>query len=228
MPVRLRKIINVFCLLTFFPSVIIAQVNDAGLWVGINVEKRITKKFTASLSEEIRFNENVSELGTAFTEAGVDYKVIKNLTAGVAYRFIQKRRVDDFYSLRHRAIASLTYKIKIKKFELSIKERYQLQYADINTSEDGKIPERYLRSKLTIKYSTGKKYTPFISSELFYQLSNPDGNEFDNVRYVAGFEYKINKFHSVDFFYMINCEFNINNPWTEYITGISYAYTFWY
>ncbi len=203
-----------------------AQVNDAGLWASVSVEKKITKKISATLSEEFRFNENITELGTAFTEAGVDYKVIKNLTAGVAYRFIQKRKVDDFYSLRHRAIFALTYKIKIKKFELTIKERFQMQYADVNTSEDGKISEQYLRSKLTLRYNSQKKYTPFISAELFYQLNNPAGNEFDNVRYAAGFDYKINKFHSVDLFYLINREFNVNNPWTEYITGMAYNYTF--
>jgi hypothetical protein len=212
--------------LLFFTTAGFAQVNDAGLWVGVNVEKKITKKLTAALSEELRFNENVSELGTAFTEAGVEYKLVKNLTVGVAYRFIQKRQLDDFYSLRHRGIASLTYKLKAKRIEISIREKYQAQYTDVNSSDDGKVPDVYLRNKLTIKYDSQKKYTPFVASELFYQLNNPDGNEFDNVRYTAGFEYKFNKLNSADLFYLLNREFNVNNPLTEYIIGISYTYIF--
>ena len=200
---KFRKFFSACMFLFVISDYAFAQMDDAGLWASVTVKKKITKKFTLSLSEECRFNENVSELGTAFTEAGVEYKLIKNLTGGIAYRFMQKKQVDDFYSLRHRGLVSLTYKLKVKKFELNLKERYQIQYADVNTSEDGKIPSEYLRNKLTIKYNTSKKYTPFIAAELFYQLNNPEGNECDDIRYSGGIEYNFNKLHEVDLFYLI-------------------------
>ena len=203
-----------------------AQVNDAGLWTSVNVEKKIISRLTVSLTEELRFNENISELGTAFTEIGADYKFNKFVSFGASYRFIQKRRVDDFYSLRHRYNMDLSLKYKIKKIGITLRERFQTQYSDVNTSENGKVPERYLRNKLTLKYDLDKKYMPFISAELFYQLSNPRGNEFDNVRYAAGFDYEINKRMSASLFYIINKEFNVNDPWTEYIIGTGFTFSF--
>ena len=214
------------CLFYLKIPVAFSQVKDAGLWSSVNLEKKITQKLTAGLSEELRFNENITELGTAFTEIGVDYKFYKFVSLGISYRFIQKRRVDDFYSTRHRYNIDLSLKYKIKKISVSLRERFQTQYADVNTSEDGKIAERYLRNKLTLKYDLDKKYTPYISCELFYQLSNPEGNEFDNIRYAAGFNYEFNKKMSVDLFYLINKEFHVNDPWTEYISGIGFNYSF--
>ena len=201
-------------------------MDDAGLWASVTVEKKITLKMSAYISEEVRLNENVSEAGTVFTEAGLSYKIIKNLTASAAYRYIQKRKVDDFYSLRHRGIFSLSYKIKIKKVELTVRERYQFQYTDLYSSDDGVIPEAYLRSKLTVKYNSQKKYTPYLSAELFTQLNKLNVDEFDNARYIAGVDYKFNKQHAIDLFYLINREFNVNNPVTDYVSGIGYTYTF--
>ena len=180
----------------------------------------------ATLTEEMRFNENLSELGVAYTELGVDYKLYKFISAGVSYRYIQKKQVDNFYSLRHRYNIDLSLKYKIKMVNVSLRERFQTQYADVNTSETGSVPQRYLRNKLTLKYNLGKKYTPFIYSELFLQLNNPEGNEIDNVRYAAGFEYEINKLMNLEFYYMINKKIHVSDPLTEYITGIDFTYSF--
>lgn len=203
-----------------------AQVNDAGLWTSINIEKKISKGFTAALSQEFRFKENISELGTAFTEVGIEHKIIKRLSFGIGYRFIQSRSLDDAYSLRHRLMADLSYRYKIKHVGITLRERFQSQVKDVQYGEDGFAPVHYLRSKMSIKYAPEKKYAPWISAELFYQLNNNKGNEIDNIRYAAGIDYDFNKRHSVGLFYLINQEINMSDPLTEYISGISYKYSF--
>ncbi|MEP7264114.1 MAG: DUF2490 domain-containing protein [Bacteroidota bacterium] len=212
-----------FCLSAFYGN---AQVNDAGVWTSINIEKKIAKGFTAGLSQEFRFNENVSELGTAFTEVSVEHKIIKRLSFGIGYRFIQSRNLDDSYSLRHRLLADLSYRYKIKKVGIALRERFQSQVKDIQYGEDGFAPVHYLRSKLNIKYAPEKKYAPWISAEVFYQLNNNKGNEIDNIRYTAGVDYDFNKRHSISLFYLINKEVNTSDPLTEYISGLSYKYSF--
>jgi hypothetical protein len=204
-----------------------AQVNDAGLWTSLSAEKKLSKGFTASLSQELRFNENISELGTAFTEAGVEHKIIKRIAIGLGYRFIQKKNPDDSYSLRHRLLIDLTYRYKAGEFSFSLRERFQSQVADVASGEDGFLPVNYLRNKLTIKYSPDKKdFSPWISTEVFYQLNNNRGNEIDNMRYAAGVDFDFNKHHSIGLFYLINQEINVSNALTEYISGIGYKYTF--
>ena len=203
-----------------------AQVNDAGLWTSVTIEKKVFSKFSLALNQELRFNENISELGTAFTELGGNYRIRKFLSIGASYRFIQKRKVNDFYSMRHRYNIDLAIRHKIKNLSLALRERFQTQYADIYSREKGMLPEHYLRSKLTLKYDLDKKYAPFLSGEFFFQLSNVEGNELDNVRYAAGFDYEFSKRSSVELFYVINKAFNVNEPVTDYVTGIGFNYSF--
>lgn len=202
-----------------------AQQRDAGLWISASFEKRLTKKLTGSLSQEVRFNENISEAGTVFTETGIDYSFAKRWSAGLSYRFIQQRTVTDFYSIRHRLMADVAYRIRFKSFTLVPRLRYQLQYRDIHSSENGKIPDKYLRMKLTARYDFGKRYTPFISSEFFYRMDIKE-SFIDNIRYQAGFDYELSKFHSLSFFYMLNKEIQVNAPVTEYNLGAGYRFRF--
>lgn len=199
-----------------------AQVNDAGLWLTLSAEKKVSQKFSIQLTECLRLNENFSELGTSYTEIGANYKIVKGLSIGGAYRFSQKRRVDDFYSQRHRYNIDLGYKLKVKNISLQFRERFQSQYKDIGRSETGLVPSNYFRSKLTVKYDLNKKYTPFISAELFYNI----GNAIDNMRYRAGFDYEFNKYSTLSLYYMIDKEMNVKNPWTSYVIGLSYTYSF--
>lgn len=199
-----------------------AQVNDAGLWINLDVEKKITQKFSAEISHALRYNENISELGTSLSEIGLSYKIIKPLTFGGAYRFSQKKRVDDFYSNRHRYSFNITYKIKVNQFKISFREQFQSSYKDIGISADGGIAKNHLRSKITLAYDLEKKYTPYISYEMYYEI----GEYIDNTRYKAGVEYEINKFHTVEISYMIDKEMNVNKPWTNYVIGLGYKLTF--
>jgi hypothetical protein len=220
-----RLLLFCFVLFCFAAS---AQVNDAGLWASVSVEKKVSKRMDVSLSQEFRMNENISELGTAFTEVALEIKIrhVKGLSISPGYRFIQNRNQDNTYSLRHRLLADLNYRYKTGQFSFSLRERFQSQVADVMTGEDGFTPVHYMRSKLAVKFSPSKKkYSPWISAEAFYQLNNAEGNEIDNLRYAAGIDYDITKRHAISLFYLINQEVNVSNASTGYIAGIAYSYT---
>lgn len=199
-----------------------AQVNDAGLWLNVNVEKKITQKFSTQFTHSLRFYENISELGTSFSEIGLSYKIIKPITVGGFYRFSQNKRVDDFYSNSHRYSFYLSYKLKVKQVKINFREQFQSRYKDIETSATGGIPKNHLRSKIALSYNLEKKYTPYVSAELFYEI----GEYIDNVRYKAGVEYEWNKFNIFNLYYMIDKEMNVKNPWTNYVIGLGYNFTF--
>lgn len=199
-----------------------AQVNDAGLWINLDVEKKITQKFSAQFTHSIRFYENYTELGTSFSELGATYKILKPLTVGGYYRYAKKKKVDDFYSTVHRYSFHLSYKYKYKNFKFALREQYQSSYKDFGVSETGSIPKKYLRTKVSVNYDLEKKYSPFISYELFYEI----GEYIDNTRYKAGVDYEFNKFNSINIYYMIDKEKNVKNPWTSYVLGLGYNFTF--
>lgn len=204
-----------------------AQTRDAGLWLGIKLEKKIHNWAELSLSEEIRFNENFHELGTAFTEMAWSSGWHSGFNAGIAYRFIQKRLLDDSYELRHRYHLELSYRYKFNRsLSLTLRERFQNQYKDVNRMADEITKEYALRSKLSLKYTPFKKISFDGSLEVYYQLNNPAGNEIDNLRYSVGTEYKLSKKQSLELYYLIDQELHVKDPWTSYILGLGYTFGF--
>lgn len=201
-----------------------AQQKDAGLWTNISMEVKVAKKLTVAVSQEFRFNENITELGTYFTDAGLGYKINKNIQVTANYRFIQKRRVDDSYSPRHRFYVDLKFQKKFNPFDLQFRTRLQDQYADIGRASDGGIAEYYSRNKLSLKLDINKPFEPYLSVELFSPLNYPRINAFDNIRSSAGVEYALSKHNNFDLFYMIQKELQVSNPITDFIVGVGYSY----
>ena len=215
-----------FLFIFFFALNASSQVNDAGLWTSINLEKSISKKFSVSLSEEVRMNENISEVGSFFTDLGLNYKLNKFVRFGAYYRFANKRRVDDTYSERHRYYFDVTLRGKYRFFTLSFRSRFQSQYTDIYTSPDGKTAENYSRNKLALKYELNKKVSFYTSYEIYSPLRSYDKVFKDNTRYNFGMEYSFNKMHSIDLSYMIQQESNVKKPWTDYVVCLGYNFGF--
>jgi hypothetical protein len=205
-------------------SPIMGQEKDAGLWTSVNFEAKLVKKVTFNISQEFRFNENVTELGTSFTDAGLSYKLNKHFQFAVNYRFTQRHRVDNYYSFRHRFYADLKYSYKLTPFDFSLRTRLQDQISDIGRASDGGVPEYYLRNKLNVKLDLDKSYTPYISFELFSPLNYPRDVVFDGIRAAAGVEYEFSKHHKIDIYYMIQKEVNVSNPRTDFVAGLGYFY----
>jgi hypothetical protein len=226
----MKRIIIIYLFFLFFNCVfflkVFSQENDAGLWGSLNMEKKINPVLSMTLSEEIRMNENITEPGTVFTDAGINYKIGKLLRISLNYRFILKRSLDDSYSKRHRLYLDIAIRKKIKPIVISLRTRFQSQLTDFYTSADGKVPEYYSRNKLTLKLDLDKKYRPYLCSEMFTPLSKNARIILDNARYCAGIEYEFNRMHAVDVFYLIQKEYNVNDPRIDFITGIGYYLTF--
>ena len=89
---------------------------------------------------------------------------------------------------------------------MSARIRFQSQYSGVNTSENGKVPDNYLRTKLSVKYDFEKRYTPYLSGETFFHLNAPDGILFDNYRLSFGFEYEFTKRSDIQLGYLIDRE----------------------
>lgn len=203
-----------------------SQVQDANLWMNVSIEKKIIPSLSVTLNQEFRLNENITELGTFFTDIGLTYKINKYLRISASYRFTNKRRLDDSYSKRHRYYFDLTVRKKFSPLILSFRTRFQSQYTDVFSSVEGKTPEYYSRNKLTLKVDAGKNIQPYIYAELFSPLKRPYDIFIDHSRYCLGVEYAINRMHSIDVFYMFQKEYNVRNPETDHIIGIGYYISF--
>jgi hypothetical protein len=201
------------------------QVNDAGLWTNITIKKKITKRFDAYLTEELRFNENITELGAFYTEIGAEYEILKGFKAGAFYRYICKRRLDDSYTKANRYYIDLSYGNNIKRFVLGYRIRFQQAYKDFNTSADGHVPINFIRQKIHLGINTKTRFDPYLDGEIWYHL-NPPWSEFDNIRISAGIVTRITKHHFIDTGFIYQQQFNVSDPVTDYILSLGYKIVF--
>jgi hypothetical protein len=218
-----------FILIIFFSlSDIFGQAtNDAGLWATFNIEKKLSEKFSVFGTEECRLRENFTRINLFYTDLGVEYRPAKILKVALAYRLIEKNLIDNTYSYRHRFMLDITAKKKFGNFILSYRHRLQREVRNIQTSEDGFLPEWYSRNKVAIKYDFGKKIVPYVAAEFRYQIANPRAVDSDGVwhrnRYVAGLDYKATEKSTFGLFYLVQNEYNVSAPQNLYIVGIEYS-----
>ena len=207
------------------PLAVSAQWSDAGLWTNVTLEKKITKDLDILVTEEFRFNEDMTHLGAFFTDAGAEYTVVKGFKTGLFYRFTNRSRDDGSWSQGHRIYADFSYRQKISRFTAGYRVRFQVQYKDINRSETGRIPTWYFRQKLHLAYNTKSRFDPYLDGEVWYQL-NPEYFGFVNLRMSAGVVIRIIKSHSVDLGYIYQRELNTADPETDHILFIGYKFSF--
>jgi hypothetical protein len=207
-------------LLFFIVGQAYCQVNDAGLWLSGNIEKKLSQSFAISYSEEVRLMENISEATTIFGDLGLDFKINQHFRISGHYRFIQDRRNDDSYALSNRFYANIRYRQRLKPFILVVREQVQSEYKPFNSDE--KInPALYSRTKAQLKLDLNKKITPYLYAEVFNPLNNFPIAFIDKVRISTGFEYQWNPRNMIDAGYMIQRSFDIT-PKMDYVICLGY------
>lgn len=191
-----------------------------GLWAGIGVNKKLTKKFSLDLKAQSRIVDNFSYTQSYLAEAGLSYKLRKHWNVAGYYRFISKRKNETSnFKNRHRFYADLSYDNKIGAIKFENRVRYQYQFKD-NDGEIG-FDKSYIREKIEIAYPNKSNFTPYLSGDLFYEI----GGKIDQLRPKIGTSYKINKHHSLD----ASVFTNINLTETEKaspIISLSYKFKF--
>jgi hypothetical protein len=216
----------VLLFLSLTSSPVSAQVNDAGLWMSLNLEKKINPVFSATFSQEVRLYENISEVGTIFSDLGLQYKSGKHFKFAAAYRYSKKRRIDDTYDTRSGQYFDIAYRQDVKSFNLNLRMRYQLKNAELLSSAEGSSAANLLVPKVTIKYDPDGKYKPYVFAEPYYWLDVPSDKMLEQLRFCGGVEYTFNRMHAVDLHYIFQKEYTSNQPYNDYVIGIDYSFTF--
>ncbi len=227
----------IFLLMCFVILIAKAQTtNDFGIWSSIALSKDLNKKLTLSGELENRTQDNSSQISRWGAQLGAEYKVVKPLSIGFAYQFqyYHDMKYYDFQP-RNRFIGYLQGKHKWNNFLFSLRERFQFTTKDESDriKSSGKIdtyninPEWIWRNRLKVAYNIPNcRFTPSFSFESFYELNNPDGNQFSGLRYTLGVEYKINKRNFLELSGIYDKEINTDEPTNRCVLSIGYSYKF--
>lgn len=213
---------------------LMSQNESYGTWTSMGVEKEY-KKWDFGAETELRTIYYTRLIERWSLGVNADYSLFKQLKVGVGYQFMNKLDQKYLnYSIRNRFNLGATGKLKLADFSFTLRERIQMTQKDDSKriQDDGTIdtysvnPEWSWRNRLAMAYNIPHfKVTPSFSVESFYQLNNPDGNTFDNMRYVLSFDYKINKHNNIEIYGVINSNLESDDATGKYILGVSYKHT---
>ena len=221
------KKISLFAVLILFFINSIAQINDAQMWTEVGVIKKINKKFRLELQQSVRLRQNVTQIDKYFTEFGVKYSLTKKMQFGASYRFEEEKRLEEYFSIRHRLSVDASYKQKINNLTLRLRTRFQAKFYDFHSSEAGSIPENHVRIRLKASYKFAEfPVTPSFAAEFYYATNGITKNSIDKYRFTLGGKYKINKRNTVALNYRLQKQINIANPLNLYILILAYEYDF--
>ena len=131
-------------LATLAASPAFSQSDDFGIWTSLGVEKNLTKKLSAEAAFDFRSANNLENASRWSGAFGLSYKALNFLKLGAGYvyiydyspletkvNFTNKGKVNGYnvdhghWQNKHRVYFDATGHVKMGRFKLSLRERYQ-------------------------------------------------------------------------------------------------------
>ena len=143
---------------------------EFGARVSVGINKKITRGFHFSLTEEVRFDNNFRSFDRLQTELGLSYKVNPYLKLGLGYDLIAPYSSSNsaFKNLRHRVYADVKGSVHAGRWTFALRERIQWTYRQGDFNE-----YQYPRNAFMLKSRLSVKYNDRIASPyLYFELRN--------------------------------------------------------
>ena len=195
------------------------------------VKKGLTKRFDLQASGSARAANNSSELDRLTVGGGFDVVLVKKwLSLGVEYTYLADWNGQDkqYFTHRHRYNVSLDLEHKVtRRISMGLRPKFVSTYKVEEYKSYKKNPKDYFRLRYQIEYKMPKlPLTPYASAEAWWTTNDPDGDHFENMRYVAGLNYKLSKKHAFDIGFQIDNEYNVKKPSDRFMLCAGYKFKF--
>lgn len=188
-------------------------IQDLQLWQGLIVQKTFFQgKLQASLTEEVRLKNNLAEVGNAYTDLSLHYRLVKRLNLGAGYRYSIRPEVNT-----HRIYTDLTFRPKFEsRFSLTLRTRLQHDRNPVET-------DTYLRPRLNVFYNIkGTKLEPFVGAEPFLFLHGAN-SLVDSYRIYAGLRYPLRKKVELRLGYILDQELQDPTPSRNHVLSLRFT-----
>ena len=193
----MQKIIIIFLSILLALTSLQAQDNSdmephlTEVWTGFTIKKKISKKLTLQLEDQVRFSESYQGIRLNFLEIGANYHIIKGWDASAKYRYSFRNTNRN----TKRVSLDLSYKLKVKAVKGDIKFRARYQNTVVSYTGESL---NFLRSKITLSKKITKKWSLYSSYEVFHNMN--DEYEHQANRFVFGAKIKVNKHFKIKTF----------------------------
>jgi hypothetical protein len=212
--------------------------NDAQLWLNLCFEKEVTKAFDIRLKFQNRFNQNVSELGRAYVDIGLTYKINKHIKLMADYAYVQKRSNSGLYRPRHVGSAAVLFRKDIKFLSFIYRNMLQARFIDPYNSKAGYVGYYFDRNKFTVRYELTKRFSLYVAGEVYVPLNDPLGFAISRTRSYLGTIIDLTRSQQLELFFMYQMQlrrsdwFDQDNDYPNtpfkryYVYGVTYKISF--
>ena len=225
---KIQYILITLCLLSVSNTT--GQENqDQEGWSSVELNIKATKKISFSVSEHLRYRNDITTLKNHFTQFKVNYKIFKNFELGGGVRYITKN--DDVGNIQgnkslFRYQFDAGFAKKINKVDLSFRMRYQNKNQLGFSENEGDTPVEYTRFRMGLGFRfKPAKINVRLYGELFNEHQNPDGNSgFNRHRCTIKFNRKFKNIGTLGVFYALQDDYSENIKSRRTIVGLKYTY----
>ena len=205
------------------------ETNDMEGWSSIELDVKANKNLSFSVSEHLRYRNDITTLKNYFTQAKVQYELFKNFEIGAGIRYITNN--DDTgniqgYEPLFRYQFDAIFSDKIDKVTVLFRLRYQNKNELGFSESEGDIPVEYTRYRMGFDYRIkALKLNAKLFGEVFNEAKTTDSNGgFNRHRYTLRISRKFKNFGTVAMFYANQSDYSTNTKKNKSIIGFRYSY----
>ena len=221
----------------YLPVAAQTYYNDAQLWAALYIEKSLNDRFRLHFKHQSRITQNISWYNRFYIAGGVSYRAARWLRIRTDYAFVEKRRPDDAFAVRHQLRGSLIFKHVIRRWRFIYRNMSQLRFNDPFTTAAGYVPRYFNRNKLVIKYEATKRFTFYVYEEVFVPVYNQRIRTPDRIRSGIGTAVNVTQNQELRVYFMLQNQLQ-KTDWYEgdsdaadrltnrYVYGVTYSVFF--
>jgi len=201
-----------------------AQSRDYGLWTGADVSQKLSKRLSFDLAGELRLKDTLTTVDEFLAEFGLGVKINSHFDLFGGYRLGRSEEEDAFYT-NHRFTLGAKTDWDIRRLKVGYNMRYEYEFAEMFTNGYNLEESKRIRGKISLDYNLPKtRVTPYISAELFYDMSPNKEREFNRIRYRVGANIPVNKHNKVELFTQYQKNLNAKTDKSSIVIGLFYSF----
>jgi hypothetical protein len=228
MNMSIRRLSRVVVLIAISADVLSAQRQiDFREQTNVRAEYRFTQDFSFAVMAAAILTNDLNEVGFAYFDGCLGYKITPNIGVNANYRQLFRRNLYNNYDRRHVLYADLDYTKGLPgPWTFTGTIRLQGQFFNHLFSEGPRQPTWYARTRVGLRYKINYYWQPFVESEMFTPLFNPQKPLPDQLRASLGFSYTFNRHIRVEFYEQMQREINSKTGNIFLLTAINWGLRF--
>ena len=198
-----------------------AEGHEAQAWMEAGVRYRPKKKVRLQLSQNLRFNENVSRTESVMTDMAVSWSAGKNLSVAAGYRLNMDANREGEFMPVHRLHVQSVVDREVGPLSLSHRVRFEESFKVDGTEMDS---WHTLRNRVEVELDLDTDLRPVLSVELHSLLAEYRPVLQEKLRFCGGFTYKASKTHVYRLLYINQLPIQYLSDPDEHIISLGYQH----